>query len=101
MIDFLGKDEIYSTNVCNALKVIKRESIFLSQVFVNMKSYVVTTSSITSLDSYFTPHSIPLACMKSFKPLFQHEHYVSSKKNPCPCLVPFESIHLFPPKTFA
>lgn len=55
------------------LKLIKCESLFLNQVFINIKSYVFVKSKIASPDSFITPYPEPPQIVSN-PSLFQHGH---------------------------
>ena len=59
------------------LKVRNCDSLFLNQVFVNIKSYAVTKSRITSSNSFLTPYF----CLHE---LFQSPHYLFKPRQSIP-----------------
>ena len=72
---WVGMNSIWLTLV-PLLKIIKCETLFLNQVFVDIKSYIIAKSSIESLDSFITPYPRPPCTLsKPSQYIFQHDHW--------------------------
>ena len=63
------------------LKVTKCESLFLNQVFVDIKSCAIPKSKISSPVKFFTLYPWPHERFQNPNYLFQHVHSVYSYKN--------------------